>query len=49
MEFMTAMQRFKVQTGKSIPTHGEVLRVAHSLGYRKMLPLDDEAPADVVG
>jgi hypothetical protein len=35
MEFMNAMQRFKVQSGKSFPTHGEVLKVAHELGYRK--------------
>ena len=35
MEFMNAMQRFKVQSGKSFPTHGEVLKVAHDLGYRK--------------
>src|SRR5690348_58426 len=36
LEFMTAMQRFKVQSGKSFPTHGEVLRVALELGYRKV-------------
>jgi len=35
LEFMNAMQRFKVQSGKSFPTHGEVLKVAHELGYRK--------------
>lgn len=35
MEFMNAMQRFKVQSGKSFPTHGEVLKIAHELGYRK--------------
>lgn len=35
LEFMTAMQRFKVQSGKSFPSHGEVLRVAHALGYRR--------------
>lgn len=35
MEFMNAMQRFKVQSGKPFPTHGEVLKVAHELGYRK--------------
>ena len=39
LEFMTAMQRFKVQTGRAFPSHREVLRVAASLGYRK--PLDD--------
>jgi hypothetical protein len=35
MEFMNAMQRFKVQSGKSFPTHGDVLKVARDLGYRK--------------
>ena len=44
MEFMTAMQRFKVRTGKSFPSHGEVLDVVFSLGYRKPIhdDLDDE-------
>src|SRR5262249_21154828 len=27
MEFMTAMQHFKIQSGKSFPTYGEVLQV----------------------
>ena len=35
LEFMNAMQRYKVQTGKSFPTHGEVLMIAQQLGYRK--------------
>jgi hypothetical protein len=34
LEFMNAMQRFKERTGKAFPTHGEVIRVAISLGYR---------------
>jgi hypothetical protein len=33
LEFMTAMQRFKVQSGKAFPSYGEVLRVARELGY----------------
>jgi hypothetical protein len=37
LEFMNAMQRFKVQNGKSFPSHGEVLRVALSLGYRRVV------------
>src|SRR4051794_33516150 len=37
LEFMNAMQQFKVQTCKSFPTHGDVLRVALSLGYRKVI------------
>jgi hypothetical protein len=41
MEFMTAVQQFKTRTGKSFPTHGDVLRIAASLGYRKSYPIDD--------
>ena len=41
LEFMNAMQRFKMQSGKSFPSHGEVLRVAFSLGYRKAVLIDD--------
>jgi hypothetical protein len=37
MEFMNAMQRFKERAGKSFPTHGEVLRVAVALGYRRVV------------
>jgi hypothetical protein len=35
MEFMNAMQRFKENTGKNFPTHGEVIQVAVALGYRR--------------
>lgn len=59
LEFMNAMQRFKVQSGKSFPSHGEVLKVAFSLGYRKVVdddleddldPLDDlEARLAILG
>lgn len=42
LEFMTAMQRFKVQSGKAFPSFGDVLRVARSLGYRK-IELDSPA------
>jgi hypothetical protein len=35
MEFMNAMQRFKEQTGRAFPSHGEVLQVAARLGYRR--------------
>ena len=41
LEFMNAMQKFKVQTGKPFPNHGEVLRVALALGYRRLV-IDDE-------
>ena len=37
LEFMNAMQRFKERTGKPFPTHGEVIKVAVSLGYRKVV------------
>ena len=37
LEFMNAMQSFKERTGKSFPTHGEVLKVAMSLGYRRIV------------
>jgi hypothetical protein len=43
LEFMNAMQRFKVQTGKSFPSHGEVLGVAFSLGYRQVVAVDDDS------
>jgi hypothetical protein len=35
LEFMNAMQAFKVHTGRAFPTHVEVLKVAVGLGYRK--------------
>ena len=35
LEFMNAMQRFKVQSGKAFPSHGDVLKIAFSLGYRR--------------
>lgn len=43
MEFMNAMQRFKERTGRPFPTHGEVIKVAVALGYRKLV--DDAPPA----
>jgi hypothetical protein len=52
MEFMNAMQRFKVQSGSGFPSHDEVLQVAYSLGYRKIGQTDDasdsstDAPLD---
>lgn len=47
MEFMNAMQRFKVQTGKAFPSYGEVLQVAYSLGYRGPADLQNETASDV--
>lgn len=42
LEFMNAMQEFKVRHAKAFPSHGDVLRVARSLGYRQARP--DESP-----
>lgn len=41
IEFMNAVQRFKTRNGKSFPSHGDVLRVAISLGYRRPIPNED--------
>ena len=41
MEFMTAMQQFKMQTGKPFPAHGDILRIAARLGYRKSFLMDE--------
>ena len=46
LEFMNAMQRFKVQTCKAFPSHGDVLQVAFSLGYRKSVWENDSIEAD---
>jgi hypothetical protein len=43
MEFMNAMQRFKESSGKSFPSHGEVIKVAVALGYRRVI--DEPAPS----
>jgi hypothetical protein len=40
LEFMNAMQGFKVQHAKAFPTHADVLSVAYSLGYRRVVPLE---------
>jgi len=44
MEFMNAMQRFKERSGKSFPSYGEVIKVAMTLGYRKLV--NAESPED---
>jgi hypothetical protein len=46
MEFMTAMQRFKELSGTNFPTHGEVLKVAIALGYRKAVVDTEPLGAD---
>lgn len=35
LDFMNAMQQFKVRSGKAFPTYGEVLAVARALGYER--------------
>jgi hypothetical protein len=40
MEFMNAMQEFKMRSGKAFPSYGDVLHVARGLGYAKA----DEEP-----
>lgn len=44
IEFMNAMQRYKVQSGKTFPSYGEVLSVARSLGYQRQEPPASSAP-----
>ncbi len=47
LEFMTAMQRFKERSGKPFPTYREVLKVAVSLGYRRLL-IDEGFPGGLL-
>ncbi len=42
IEFMTAVQQFKTHSGKSFPSHGDILRIAAKLGYRKSYLVDDD-------
>jgi hypothetical protein len=44
IEFMNAMQRFKERTGKSFPTYGDVIKVAVSLGYLRLVDFDQVLP-----
>ncbi len=46
IEFMNAVQQFKTRTGKSFPSHGDVLRVAVNLGYRKSYLVEDDDPTE---
>lgn len=46
IEFMNAMQCFKMQSGRAFPTYGEVLKVAQTLGYRKTLAHKRSQTAD---
>ncbi len=42
MEFMNAIQDFKSRSGKMFPSHGDILKVALRLGYRKPM-VDDRS------
>ena len=44
LEFMNAMQRFKERSGKTFPTHGDIIRVAIELGYRRAI-VEPDSPA----
>lgn len=35
LDFMNAMQAFKIRSGRPFPTYSEVLEIARGLGYRK--------------
>ncbi len=48
MEFMNAMQRFKEASGKSFPTHAEVIRIAIGIGYRLGIDEPDSAAEEPV-
>jgi hypothetical protein len=48
IEFMNAMQRFKERSGKSFPSYGDVLKVAATLGYRRLIA-DPETSWSVTG
>ena len=47
LEFMNAMQRFKELSGKAFPTHGDVLKVAVALGYRRAV-IDLDSSVDEI-
>jgi hypothetical protein len=49
LQFMNAMQKFKERSGKPFPTYGEVIKVAVSLGYRRVIfdgPAQAPEPAE---
>jgi hypothetical protein len=48
MEFMNAMQRFKEGSGKSFPSHAEVLKIAIAIGYRLAIDEPDSSEVEPV-
>lgn len=51
MEFMLAMNEYKQKSGRMFPTWSEVLEVLRSLGYEKIVPIEepDESAKPVAG
>jgi len=47
IEFMNAIQAFKNRSGKTFPSHGDILRVALDLGYRQWVVVAEEDCAEV--
>ena len=45
VEFMNAIQAFKTRSGKTFPTHRDILGIAFQLGYSQPASLDDEDDA----
>lgn len=41
LEFMTAIQRWKEETGNPHPSWADILRIALALGYRKIGDVDN--------
>lgn len=46
VEFMQAMQAYKLRSGRMFPTWSEVLEVLHALGYEKALTAMTPAPRE---
>jgi hypothetical protein len=46
IEFMNAMQAYKLQSGRMFPTWSEILEVLRGLGYEKQIPGQEFAAAD---
>jgi hypothetical protein len=49
VDFLRAMDRYKVQTHRTHPDCRDVLRVLYALGYRRVAPPEREAAHAVAG
>ena len=47
IEFMNAIQAFKNRSGKTFPSHGDILNVALTLGYRQSVLIRGDEDADL--